>query len=688
MRTILFAILFSIPLLLCAQTVRKDTTPDTPQKKRIHILNSDDTKLIESDSGTVSRFWHNVKMEHEGVFMDCDSAMLWPNGIFEAFGNTKVVSGTTTVRGDMMIYSEITGKANVKGRIVYLTDGSSTLRTTEVDFDTGTDTGYFEYGGTIVDSFRILESQKGYYYSKIKEFEFIGKVQSDTKDHVLQSDSMTYNTNTKIFTFYSNTHIWSDNGYLYCDRGWYDSDRDIMFFHRNSYMLSEKQEIFADSIYYENMGKKGKLYSNVQVVDTVQKSIAMADFSDFDMNTENFLMRRNPSIILYDNNDSVFIRADTLYSVTRTMKIPVINTDSTLVTPENPVEDTAFNAVSVRDSILQDTIKRISDTIGYFSDTVNYISDTAGYFSDTINYISDTIEYFSDTVNYISDTAGYISDTVNYASDTVKHISDTTAYALDMAEPALDTLKHILDTIAHASDTLEPLLDTTEYIDSIYKELFAFKNVKLYRHDFQLRGDSIYFNNIDSIWKTYQNPILWEGKKMQITSDSMKFHIKDGKLDHADFEGKAMAVIPEGNPDSTRYFNQIKAKNMTAYLKNSELYLFDATGNVQTLVFSLNDFTMNLTESSSFSILFESGKARYIKYFDQISGNNNPLFLVKEDEIQLQGYRWEIDLRPKSGDEVLNRSLRQSERTARESLIKPTFPITKRIDEIELKIKN
>jgi lipopolysaccharide export system protein LptA len=627
MRNILLAILLFLPVLLVAQQVEQDNmsqnilSQDTmsqslPQKKKIRILNSDISKTIESDTGTISRFRYNVKIEHEGVIMECDSAVLWPDGIFEAFDNTKVTSGATVVTGDVMIYSEITGKANVKGRIVYLTDGSSTLRTTEVDFDTGTEIGYFEHEGTIVDSFRTLESQKGYYYSKIKEFEFIGRVQSDTKDYVLQSDSMTYNTNTKLFTFYSNTHIWSKNGYLYCDRGWYDSDKDIMFFYNNSYMLSSKQEIFADSIYYENLDRKGRLYSNIQVTDTTQKTIALADLADFDMNTEDFLMRRNPSIIMYDDKDSVFIRAETLHSNTKTIKIPVSKNDSLSLTPDTVSADVSNKFINVSGSA------RNQHTVSTDIST----PDTAFVTSAPDSVLVKTPQYTT--------------------------------------------------------------IDTVEYVDSTYKELFALKDAKLYRKDFQLRSDSMYFNNFDSIWKTYYNPILWDGKKMQITSDSMKFYMKNGEMEHVDFNGNAMVVVPEGDPDSTIYFNQVKSKNMKAHLSNSQLTVFEATGNAQTIAFSLNDFTMNRTEAATFKIFFESGKARRIGYYGDPVGNYNPLFLVREDEIKLPGYRWEINLRPKSGNELLNRHLRSSERKERELIPKPSFPITKRIDEIESKITN
>jgi lipopolysaccharide export system protein LptA len=596
MRNILFVALFFVPVLLDAQNVQQDTlvVRDTPEKTRIRTINSDRTVQLENQ---IVRFWHNVEMEHEGAILECDSAVLWQDRTFEAFGNTKITKGSTVVTGDRMIYSEITGKAKVTGRIVYLTDSSSTLKTVEMDFDTGTEIGYFEKGGVVIDSFRILESRKGYYYSKTKEFEFIGQVQSDTKDYVLQSDTMTYNSNTKNFKFYSNTHIWSGDDYLHCNKGWYDSDRDIMFFHRDSYILSPKQEIFADSIYYEGKDKKGRMYSNIQVVDTVRKTVALADFADFNMNTENFLMRKNPSVIMYDDKDSVFLRADTLYSVTHTVKMPVIK--------------------------------------------------------------KDTLSHASDTTVYVADTVFSVENMVFSATDTVLGIADTAA-----------------------------VQDETEYTDSTYRELFAFGNVKMYRSDYQLKCDSMYFNNLDSICRVYNNPILWNGEKMQITSDSMKFHIKNQDLDHADFNGNAMLVSPEAAPDSAVYFHQIKSKNMKTHLEDGNLVLFEAMGNVQTIFFILTDFTMNKTEASSLKMSFNSGKIHYITYYDQVPVNNNPFTEVRENEILLPGYRWEIELRPKSGTDVLNRTLRPSERTDREALEKPEFPIKKKMEELEQRNQN
>lgn len=163
----------------------------------------------------------------------------------------------------------------------------------------------------------------------------------------------------------------------------------------------------------------------------------------------------------------------------------------------------------------------------------------------------------------------------------------------------------------------------------------------------------------------------------------MKFFMVNGDLEHADFNGNAMIVTPEGDPDSAVYFNQIKAKNMKAHLTNRKLNVFEAVGNVQTIGFSLSELTMNKAEALSLKMLFDAGKLRRMTYYSDVTVNNNPLFLVTEDETKLPGYGWHIDLRPKSGIDILDRPLHSSERAVREILAKPTFPITKRIDKIE-----
>ena len=601
------------------------------ERKRIEILNSDFTRMIETDSGVMQHFTGSVSMLHNNALMSCDSAVMYPSGVFESFGNAKIINVSTVVTGDSMRYDGKT--ARVRGRLVRLTDGSSTLRTTKIDFDTETEIGYFESEGTIVDSTRLLESKRGYYYSKIKEFKFIGTVQSDTRDYLLLSDSMTYNSETKLFTFFSNTHIWTSDGYLFADRGWYDSERDIMFFRNNSYILTPTREIFADTIYYEGERKTGNMFSNVQLTDSLKSTIAMADFADFDMNTENFRLKYNSSVVIFDDADTTFLRADTVFSITLPVHKPVKPAPKPTDSISAPYDSTRQTVATPATSLRLDT---------------------------------DSIPAPYDSTRQ---TVAIPAASRRFNTASIPTPSASTRQTVDSIPATVDTF---------LTESPNPDADTT------FRQLFAFRNVKMYRNDFQMICDSLYFSGLDSIWRLYRKPIVWDGDKMQVYSDSMKFFMKNNSPEKADYEGNAMIVTPAKLNDSICYYNQIKAKNITTKFSGGRLQTMETFGNTQTLAFSLSEFSMNKAEASSMKMNFDSlGKVYRIVYYESPQGDNNPLFLVRDDETRLTGFRYNPDLRPKSGEAVLGRILRPSQRKQREAIERPSFPITKRMDEVE-----
>ena len=648
--------LLCAPLSLDAQ---EDSLVRPVEKKRIKIINSDLTRLIETDSGQLSRMKGNVEMEHNKAILNCDSAIMYPNNLFEAMGHAQITSGSTTVSGEFMTYDGKT--AIVWGTVTYLMDSTSTLRTSKVIFDTETEIGEFVTDGTIVDSSRLIEARKGFYHSKTKEFEFFGAVEADAKTYVLRSDSMRYNSNTKVFIFSTHTHIWTDDGYLYSDRGWYDSENDLMFFYENSYILSPKQEIFADSVYYESLDKKGKLYSRVQIVDTAKNVIAVTDFADFNMNTEDFLMRENSSVITFDDKDTTYMRADTIISV-RVLRYP----------PDSLTSIAADSVASLTADTAQIASELPADTAQFaMMDTLNIVSDTVKFeVADSLNIALDTTRFAPpDSLNIALDTTQFApTDSLNITANTAQFASsDTLNIAADSAGFA-------------AADSL-----VVQPLDSVYKQLYAYRNVKLYRKDFQLICDSLFFNDTDSIWKAYKKPIVWNGKKMQIHSDSMHFIIKNGVLHQALFSGKAMMISPVGdNLDSARYYNQIKAKTIEVYFDNQRVKRLDGDGNLQTIAFSMSDYSVNKHDAASVKMIFDSTeKLRFLSYYVDVSGFNKPIILLREDEVRLDGLEPKFDLRPASGADVVNRQIRASERSTREKIPRPAFPITKQFDQIE-----
>jgi lipopolysaccharide export system protein LptA len=526
----------------------------TPQKGMQRVVYSTDIqKNIFIDDVNIDRLLGNVVLNHNNIVMTCDSAYRFPNDKFEAYSNVVLINGSTTVTGDKMVYDGPNNLAQVRGHIVYLIDSATTLRTTAIDYNTRDKIGFFENEGTIKNVQSLLESKQGYYHSKTKDFTFIGNVESETENYTLKSDSMKYNTDTEIFDFYRNTHIWSKNSYLYCDNGWYDSKNEVMFFKKNSFLLSEKQEVWADSIYYESYTKQGKLYRNIQLLDTMQNSIAFGDLSDFNMETQDFEITLDPSMIFYSKDqteDTLYLRANRLKSV--------------------------------------------------------------------------------------------------------------------LSKRPAERLK--VDSI-------------TGNVDSTFHEMFGLQNVRIFRNDVQAACDSLYFGTLDSIWKMYYSPIIWNGEKMQLTGDTIKFYMLNGKMNRAEFENNSMIIMPES--DTSEYYNQIKGKNMIGRFQNNELQRLDIYGNVQSIFFSSDEQVMIPHEAGTMAIIFKDRKIRRMGYYTKPTSKTIPLFMTEKEQHLLKGFIWHSDKRPKSKDDISTRIIRPSKRAEVDMVEHPVFPITMRIDILE-----
>lgn len=675
---IVFAILFS-----------SNAWAQEPVKKeglqRVQIIQTDFLKGLDIDSVHIQQLIGNVVLEHNDIIMTCDSAAMFPSGRFEAYGHTVVTSGTTRITGDKISYDPNTNMAEVRGKIVYLTDSTAVLRTTAIDFNTKEEIGFFQHEGTIKDATRLLESKQGYYFSKRKEFEFVGQVQSETVDYTLQSDSMRYNTQTKWFDFYSHTHIWSkDSSYLYCDEGWYDSASERMFFLKNSYLLSKSQEVFADSIYYESKPQSGNLYSNIQLVDTVQKIMALADFAKFNILSKDFELHKNPSVVLYDDQDTLFVRADLLKSVnlphpSLPKQQSMVVKDSLHKAPPSPMDERKHlpKEGTMPDSLVVPQRPFVPDSAALPGmDTSKMALPTGGL------ALPDTSVRLQAAIAKTVPTGFPLKDSLKtlVVNPQVGALPNNLVVKDTLRSSSTDSTNRKLGKGLLAQDTVQ--------VDSTYREFFGVKNVKMFRSDFQAVCDSVYFNTLDSIWKMHYNPMLWDGEKMQMSGDSIRAFVKNGTMEHAEFQNNAMIIMPENNTDSSKFFNQIKGKNIFAYFNDKTLERVEVIGNVQSIFFSTSDQAINITEAASMGIRFLDKKVRKVIYRTKVTSENLPLSQTTEDKTKLPGFAWHKDRRPKSKEEILGRELRLSNREQVEALSLPDFSITKRIDQIESELLN
>lgn len=217
-------------------------------------------------------------------------------------------------------------------------------------------------------------------------------------------------------------------------------------------------------------------------------------------------------------------------------------------------------------------------------------------------------------------------------------------------------------------------------VDSVYRLVKGFRNVRIYRTDFQAVCDSLTGLSSDSTLHLYVEPVLWN-EANQITSEVMDIYTANRRLHRAEFVGEPMMA----SQFDTVYYDQIAGKEMRAFFIDNEIRRVDVNGNVQTIFFQKDGVPQEVV----FMAVIESGDASFFiedKQLAQIVYRVNPVWpiypidAIPEDQsLYLQNFKWEGERRP-SRDEVFDRRVRPSERKHREAIPHPSFPIQQSID--------
>ncbi len=219
--------------------------------------------------------------------------------------------------------------------------------------------------------------------------------------------------------------------------------------------------------------------------------------------------------------------------------------------------------------------------------------------------------------------------------------------------------------------------------DTLYRLVKGYRDVRIYRSDFQAVCDSLTALSLDSTLHLYIAPVIWNGEN-QITSEVMDVYTASRQLTRAEFVGAPMMV---SRIDSL-HFNQIAGKRMTAFFRDNRIHRNDVNGNVRTIYFVEDgepaEVTMMATvESGDASFYIEENQVVWIVYRNQIEDRFFPLDQIPEtQELRLKGFSWQSDRRPVR-EEVFDRRIRPSERAARGELPRPTFPIMERFEALK-----
>ena len=573
--------------------------------------------------GPAARFLHN------NTYLVCDTALWNVNtNVIKALGNVQILQENTFLTSDKIDYIIDKDLAQFRGTLVELYDKEGNiLRTNYLDYNTKDSIATFYSGGAMRNTDgNLIESRNGEYRAADKIFSFKDNVQMFTDSVFIKSNKIDYNTVENKAYFGTATTAWQEDNMLFANSGSFDRESEVFNFNRDSYIFTKEQELWADTLIYNKATGVATLTDNIQILDTVQKSLCFADRAVYNPDPMKIRLTRNPSVAMYTVEDGV---RDTIFLAADTIDYYTIN----------------FCDISKNEISKAKERKRLSD----IDPLLKIEAEGAARRKE----------------NEEMANSQFINGPIKNKEDKKETVAEETApgtYAPELIaqERGTEGQKTPVDSVA-----VEVVPDSSSvvFID-------AWNKVKVFKSDIQALCDSLVYTGLDSMARMYINPVMWNDGKHQFTADSIQIVMKGNVVSKANLISEAFIASQE----DTVHFNQIKGAEMVAYFSNNDLVRYDALGGASMIFYVEEDSVitmMNQKEGKIISAKLQDRKIQRIKYFENLTNNLLPTFALPVEDQRLRGFNWRGDERPVDRFVVSDRKIMESRR---EEVASSTFP--------------
>lgn len=633
----------------------------------VRLLSAQSMELIEKDGVDYRKVTGPARFLHNDTFLICDTA-LWnvrTNEIF-AISNVKILQDQTVLTGDKLTYYVDRDLAEFRGSLVQLEDKDhNVLRTEYLDYNTRDSVAIFFNGGSMKDAEgQVIESRTGTYDSKAKTFTFSDNVNMFTDSVFVKTTNLVYDSARNTANFGFGTDAWSEDNMLSSNAGWYDRNREIFLFRRDVHGMSDTQEGWADSLFYYRPTGDIELLGNAQVTDTTRDMSAVAGRMVYTDSLSRLVMTREPAVIGVVKSetappDSVYFGADSI--VAQSLMMFQIE-DAVKSAAKSRLEDLSVDAVQ---NYRRKAAKEAAEAAAKAAE--NDPNRPKGGKKGG----ADKVEGDVKAPKGGAVDKGIDPNAAAAGLDSKPAGTDSLAVGLDSLAVGADSLASAKDSLAVQKDSIPEPLDSTKI-----SFITAVKNVKLYKSDIQIACDSLAYNDLDSLVRMYERPIVWNESNRQYSADSLFAVLKNQSLQKASLMSNAFIIIKE----DTLCYDQIRATEMLAYFDTTgALSRFDAMGDANAIFYLQEDSvyaTVNKSEAKMLSAYFKNGDIDRVYYFESAKNDGYPVAQMTSEERVLKGFSWQPELRPSGRQDVTPYSIRPSERSRYAARPRTSFEYT------------
>lgn len=445
-----------------------------------------------------------------------------------------------------------------------------------------------------------------------------------------------------------------DTLFLYGDYLFYDGNTQIAMVRENVRMENKNTTLLTDSLNYDRIYNLGYYFEGGTLMD--EENVLTSDWGEYSPATKVSVFNHDVKLV----NPRFTLTSDTLRYNTAT-KLATILGPSDIESDKNHIysEKGFYNTLSGQAELLDRSVltnegKKLTGDSLYYDRNLGY-----GEAFDNV--------VMNDTVNKNMLTGGYCyyNELTGYAFATQR------AVAIDYSQG---------DSLFMHGDSLK-LYTYNMDTDSMYREMRAYRKVRIYRTDVQGVCDSLIFNSKDSCLTMYYDPVLWN-EKQQLLGEEIKVYMNDSTINWAHIINQALTVEMK---DSIHY-NQVTGKEMKAFFRDGDMRQVDVLGTVRVVYYpEERDSTMiglNSSETSVLNMYLKDRKMEKMVMSPKSNGTLYPMEQIPTDKLKLDNFVWLDYMRPRNKDDIFNWIPKKADqllkKTTRKSIPLPNRGILKK----------
>jgi len=265
-----------------------------------------------------------------------------------------------------------------------------------------------------------------------------------------------------------------------------------------------------------------------------------------------------PLIIIKQDNDSIYVTADTLFSARLS------------------------DLYARKDSMVKDTVKGVK--------VINLGKNKGAAKGDSLTALQPVVQTMDSLSRKEDELVAIEPGRDSLTKDSVVAPVIVTA---DIRPPVVDSSKKGIpvvqlkpaanrDSLAKntATDSLSLAKKDPNKKDSTDRYFEAYRNVRIFSDSMQAVSDSMFYSFKDSVFRLFQNPILWS-KGSQITGDTVLLLTKNKKADRVKVFENSFLV----NESEPGIYNQVRSIRMDGWFKEGSLDSVRAAGYAECIYF-------------------------------------------------------------------------------------------------------